>query len=122
MFYHRGTSNQYSNRFKPLEGSSHRLYISGIQRGVVHDGLSGVGDRKVLVSQGSYGVATGQSWHLGESGPSKIEDAVCIQIVSIVEMPGMGQSRSERVVEIGGSLCCRVVIESRLDDCYIQQD
>ncbi len=86
MFCRYGTSNQDSNRFKPPEGSSHGSYISGVQRGVVHDGLSRVGGGKVPVSQGSYRVATGQLWHLDESGPSGIEDAVHTEVVSVVDI------------------------------------
>ncbi len=95
-----------------MEGLSHGLYVSGIQRGGVNDGLSRTGGRKVLISQSSCRVATRQLWHLDESEPSEIEDVVHIQVVSMVEMPGMGQSGSERVMEIGGSLYCRAVVES----------
>ncbi len=86
VFYHCSTSNQYSNRFKPLEGSSHELYVSGIQRGVVYDRLSGVGGEKVPASQSSYGVAIGQLWYLGESGPSGIEDVVRTEVASVVDI------------------------------------
>ncbi len=99
---------------------SRELYVSGIQRGGVNDGLSEKGSRKVLVSQGSCRVTTRQLWHLGESRPSEIEDAVYTQVASMVEMPRMSQSRSERVVGIIGSLCCRAVIESRLGNCCIR--
>ncbi len=78
-----------------------------------------MGGRKVSASQGSYRVATGQSLHLGKSGPSRMETLVRTQVTSKVEMSGIGQSGSERVVGIGGSLCCRAVVELQLDDCYI---
>ncbi len=104
-------SNWYSNRFKPLEGLSCGSYISGIQKGGVNDRLSRMGGRKVSASQGSYRVTTGQSWHLDESGPSEIEGMIYMQVVSMVEILEMDQSRSIRVIEIGGSSCCRVVIE-----------
>ncbi len=51
-------SHQYSDRFKPPEGSSYRLYINGIQGEGVDNGLSGIEGRKVLISQGSYRVTT----------------------------------------------------------------
>ncbi len=69
--------------------------------------------------QGSYGVATGKSQYLDKSGPSRIETVVHIQMASKVEILRMGQSGSERVIEIRGSLCYRVVIESLLGDYYI---
>ncbi len=71
-----------------------------------------MGGRKVSALQGSCGVATGQLLHLGKSGPSRMETLVRTQVASKVEMSGMGRSGSERVIEIGGSLCCRVVVES----------
>jgi hypothetical protein len=86
VFCRRGTSNQDSNGFRPPGGSSRGSYVSGVQRGVVHDGLSGVGGGKVPASQGSCGVATGQSWHPGESGPSGIEDAVRTEVASVVDI------------------------------------
>ncbi len=86
MFCRRSTSNQDSNRFKPLEGSSRGSYVSGIQRGVVYDGLSGVGGGKVPASQGSCRVTTGQSWHPGESEPSGIEDAIRTEVASVVDI------------------------------------
>ncbi len=112
-------SGQCSDRFKPLEESSCGLYISGIQGESLNNGLSREKGRKVPVLQCSCRVTTRQSQHLGESGPSRIEGVTCTQVVSIVKMSEMGQSRSERVIEIRGSLCYRVVIESCLGDCYI---
>ncbi len=41
------------------------------------------------------------------------------QVVSMVEMLEKGQSGSERVVEIRGSLYYRVVVESQLGNYYI---
>ncbi len=70
-----------------------------------------MGGRKVSVSQGSYGVATGQSLYLGKSGPSGTETLVRTQVASKVEMSEMGQSGSERVVGIRGSLYCRAVVQ-----------
>ncbi len=71
-----------------------------------------MGGRKVPALQGSYRVTTRQSWHLDESGPSEIEDTVYMQVVSVVKMPGIGQSGSKRVVGIGESLYYRVAVES----------
>ncbi len=71
-----------------------------------------MGGRKVSASQGSCGVTTGQSLHLGKSGPSEMETLVRTQVASKVEMSGMGRSGSERVVGIGGSLYYRAVVES----------
>ncbi len=58
VFCHRGMSDWCPDRFKPLEGSSHGLYVSGIQGESLDDRLSGEKGRKVSVSQGSCRVAT----------------------------------------------------------------
>ncbi len=76
-----------------------------------------MGGRKVSASQCSYEVTTGQSLHLGKSKPSGMETMVHTQVASKVEMSEIGQSGSKRVVEIRGSLYCRAVVESRLDNC-----
>ncbi len=114
MFCHYSTSDQCPEGFKPLERLSCGSYVSGVQGGDVGEGLSRAGGKKVPASQGSCGVTTGQSRHPGKFGPFRIEDMVRMQVASMVEMSGVGQSRSERVVGIGGSLCCRAIVESLL--------
>ncbi len=87
---HRGMSGWCSDRFKPLEGSSYRSYVSDVQGKGLDDGLSREKGIEVPVSQGSCRVATRQSWYLGESGPSRIEGIPYTQVVSMVEMSEIG--------------------------------
>ncbi len=42
-------------------------------------------------------------------------------MVSEVEISKIGQSGSEKVVEIRESLCCRAVVELHLGNCYINE-